>query len=98
VIRLYRGHEAARQPAGGPQQHGEVAPAVEDLAAGLMALLARPQEEPGYNDAKATRRAGWACTTGPRFTEDAVVDLLERHGHPGRVPADRSRRLRGASA
>lgn len=62
------------------QQHGEVAPAGEGLAEGLIALLARLQEELGYNDAKGDSPYRLGVHDGLRFAEDAVVALLERHG------------------
>lgn len=53
----------------------------EDLAAGLLALLARIGEEIEFNDAKGTAPYRLGVHDGLRFAEDAVADLLRRHGH-----------------
>lgn len=53
----------------------------EDLAAGLRALLARIGEELDFNDAKGTAPYRLGMHDGLRFAEDAVADLLRRHGH-----------------
>ena len=53
----------------------------EDLAAGLQALLARIAEELDFNDAKGTAPYRLGMHDGLRFAEDAVADLLRRHGH-----------------
>jgi len=52
-----------------------------DLAAGLRALLARIAEELDFNDAKGTAPYRLGMHDGLRFAEDAVADLLRRHGH-----------------
>jgi hypothetical protein len=53
----------------------------DDLAAGLRALLARIAEEIDFNDAKGTAPYRLGMHDGLRFAEDAVADLLTRHGH-----------------
>lgn len=52
-----------------------------DLATGLQALLARIAEELDFNDAKGTAPYRLGMHDGLRFAEDAVADLLRRHGH-----------------
>jgi hypothetical protein len=53
----------------------------DDLAAGLQALLARIAEEIDFNDAKGTAPYRLGMHDGLRFAEDAIADLLQRHGH-----------------
>ncbi len=60
-----------------------------DLAAGLQALLARVTEEIDFNDAKGTGPYRLGVHDGLRFAEDAIADLLRRHGHAAET-ADRS--------
>jgi hypothetical protein len=60
---------------------GRVAPAGDDLAAGLRALLGRVAEELAYSDAKGSGPYRLGVHDGLRFAEDALVDLLRRHGH-----------------
>ena len=62
-------------------QHARVADAGEALVDGLTALLERIQEEIGYNDAKGQSTFRLGIHDGLRFAEDAIVDLLRRHGH-----------------
>lgn len=52
-----------------------------DLVAGLLALLARIAEEIDFNDAKGTAPYRLGMHDGLRFAEDAIADLLRRHGH-----------------
>ena len=59
-----------------------------DLADGLRALLARIAEELDFNDAKGTAPYRLGMHDGLRFAEDAVADLLRRHGHEA-ATADR---------
>ncbi|MDX6476509.1 MAG: hypothetical protein QOH95_2020 [Gaiellaceae bacterium] len=61
----------------------------EDLAAGLQALLARVTEEIDFNDAKGAGPYRLGVHDGLRFAEDAIADLLRRHGHAAET-ADRS--------
>lgn len=67
-----------------PDQGARVADPRDDLATGLTALLARVREELSYNGAKQADdphpyRLG--MHDGLRFAEDAIVNLLRRHGH-----------------
>jgi hypothetical protein len=52
-----------------------------DLAAGLQALLARLADEIDFNDAKGTAPYRLGMHDGLRFAEDAIADLLRRHGY-----------------
>lgn len=52
-----------------------------DLAGGLRALLGRIAEELEFNDAKGTAPYRLGMHDGLRFAEDAIVDVLRRHGH-----------------
>jgi len=62
-------------------QGSRVAEPGDDLAAGIRALLGRIAEELDFNDAKGTAPYRLGMHDGLRFTEDALVDLLRRHGH-----------------
>jgi hypothetical protein len=62
-------------------QHARVADEGATLVDGLTALLHRIQEEIGYNDAKGQNAFRLGVHDGLRFAEDAVVELLRRHGH-----------------
>jgi hypothetical protein len=62
-------------------QGGRVVDAGTDLIAGLGALLERIREEIDYNDAKGQTPFRMGVHDGLRFSEDAIVDLLNRHGH-----------------
>jgi hypothetical protein len=70
-------------------QGERVADPGDDLVAGLRALLARIGEELDFNDAKGTAPYRLGMHDALRFAEDAVADLLRRHGHPAAVPARR---------
>ena len=59
-----------------------------DLADGLRALLARIAEEIDFSDAKGTAPYRLGMHDGLRFAEDAIADLLRRHGHAAET-ADR---------
>jgi hypothetical protein len=59
----------------------------DDLAAGLRALLARIAEELDFNDAKGTAPYRLGMHDGLRFAEDAVADLLRRHGYDAETQA-----------
>ncbi len=63
-------------------QLGRVVEPGEDLASGLQALLTRIGEEIDFNDAKGAAPYRLGMHDGLRFAEDAVADLLRRHGHP----------------
>lgn len=69
------------------QDQGErVAEPGADLADGLRALLGRIKEELDFNDAKGTAPYRLGMHDGLRFAEDAVADLLRRHGHAAEAP------------
>ena len=70
-------------------QGGRVVEPGADLAAGLQTLLARFAEEIDFNDAKGTAPYRLGVHDGLRFAEDAIADLLRRHGHVAET-ADRS--------
>jgi hypothetical protein len=63
------------------QQGARVAEAGGDLVEGLRALLARIAEEVDFNDAKGTAPYRLGVHDGLRFAEEAVADLLRRHGY-----------------
>jgi hypothetical protein len=63
------------------EQRGRVAEPGADLEAGLEDLLDRIRHELDYNDAKGTAPYRLGMHDGLRFAEDAVADLLTRHGH-----------------
>lgn len=52
---------------------------------GLRALLARLAEEIAFNEAKGTAPYRLGMHDGLRFAEDAVADILRRHGHDVRT-------------
>ncbi len=62
-------------------QGGRVVEPGTDLAEGLHALLGRIGEEIEFNDAKGSSSYRLGVHDGLRFAEDAVADLLRRHGH-----------------
>jgi hypothetical protein len=70
-------------------QDGRVVEPGADLAGGLQALLARITEEIDFNDAKGAAPYRLGMHDGLRFAEDAIADLLRRHGHAAET-ADRS--------
>ena len=61
-------------------QRDRVAEPGDELAEGLEALLGRIGEEISFNDAKGTAPYRLGMHDGLRFAEDAVADLLRRHG------------------
>jgi hypothetical protein len=69
-------------------QGERVAEPGDELAEGLEALLARIGEEISFNDAKGTAPYRLGMHDGLRFAEDAVADLLRRHGRAAET-ADR---------
>ena len=62
----------------------------EDLVAGLQALLERIAEELDFNEAKGDAPYRLGMHDGLRFAEDAIADLLRRHGHAA-ATRDRAR-------
>ena len=62
-------------------QGERVADPGDSLAGGLAALLARIADEIDFNDAKGTAPYRLGMHDGLRFAEEAVADLLRRHGH-----------------
>lgn len=62
-------------------QGGEVAAAGHDLVQGLQALLDRIGEEISYNRAKGESAFRLGMHDGLRFAQEAVAELLRRHGH-----------------
>ena len=62
-------------------QGGRVVEPRHDLVAGLQALLERIGAEVDFNDAKGETGYRLGVHDGLRFAEDAVADLLRRHGH-----------------
>jgi hypothetical protein len=61
-------------------QGGRVADPGDHLPAGLQALLARIGEEIDFNDAKGAGPYRLGVHDGLRFAEDAVANLMRRHG------------------
>ena len=64
-----------------PQQAGHVAAPGVDLAEGLQALLERIGDEIDFNLSKGSSAYRLGMHDGLRFSEDAIVDLLQSHGH-----------------
>jgi len=69
------------------EQGNRVAEPGEELVDGLRALLVRIREEIDFSDAKGTAPYRLGVHDGLRFAEDAVADLLRRHGHDAESPA-----------
>lgn len=62
-------------------QGARVASEGATLVEGLGSLLDRIRQEIDYNDAKGQSPFRLGVHDGLRFAEDAVVNLLRRHGH-----------------
>jgi hypothetical protein len=62
-------------------QSRRVASSGTDMVDGLSQLLDRIREELDYNDAKGNAAFRLGVHDGLRFAEDAIVDLLLRHGY-----------------
>ncbi len=58
-----------------------VADAGTEVADGLTNVLERVRQELDYNTAKGASPYRLGVHDGLRFAEDAIVDLLQRHGH-----------------
>lgn len=52
---------------------------------GIRQLILRVREELDYNDAKGQSGYRLGMHDGLRFAEDALVDLLRRHGHQSKA-------------
>jgi hypothetical protein len=66
-------------------QRARVVEPGDDVVAGLRALLARIGDEIDFSDAKGTSPYRLGMHDGLRFAEDAIADLLTRHGHPAQA-------------
>ena len=55
------------------------------LEEGILNLIDRVREELDYNDAKGGSAFRLGMHDGLRFAEDALVNLLNRHGHEAQV-------------
>ncbi len=62
-------------------QGGRVAEPGKDLEEGLIRLVDRIRAELDYNNAKGQSPFRLGMHDGLRFADDAIVDLLRRHGH-----------------
>jgi len=62
-------------------QASRVAEPGKDLVEGLALLLDRIRAEVDYSDAKGQSPFRLGMHDVLRFAEDAIVDLLSRHGH-----------------
>ncbi len=63
----------------------------DTLAAGIENLIDRVREELDYNDGKGQSAYRLGMHDGLRFAEDALANLLRRHGHeyePRPTPLD----------
>ena len=72
-------------------QHRRVSAPGESPEAGILNLIERVREELDYNDAKGSSTYRLGMHDGLRFAEDALVNLLNRHGHKAearRTPMD----------
>jgi hypothetical protein len=66
-------------------QGGQVAAHGETLADGLQELSRRIAEEIDYNRAKGETSFRLGMHDGLRFAQDAVAELLRRHGYEAEV-------------
>jgi len=57
----------------------------DTLVEDLQSLLGRINSELDYNAAKGGTPFRLGMHDGLRFAQDAVVDLLNRHGHPAEI-------------
>ena len=62
-------------------QDARVAEPGTDLVEGIRHLILRVREELDYNDAKGGSAFRLGMHDGLRFVEDALVNLLRRHGY-----------------
>ena len=68
-----------------PDQGHRVIPSGDTLADDLQNLLDRINSELDYNAAKGSTPFRQGMHDGLRFAQDAVADLLARHGHSAEV-------------
>ena len=66
-------------------QNRRVSDPGESPEVGILHLIERVREELDYNDAKGSSAYRLGMHDGLRFAEDALVNLLNRHGHQARV-------------
>ena len=64
-------------------QRARVSAPGESLEEGIRHLISRVREELDYNDAKGQSAFRMGMHDGLRFAEDALVNLLNQHGHQG---------------
>lgn len=85
--RVPAGGELTRPPGNSLEssQDGKVVEPGETIEDGLWALLSRLAEEIAFNEAKGTDPYRLGMHDGLRFAEDAVADILRRHGHDART-------------
>lgn len=62
-------------------QRARVSEPGDTLDDGIRQLILRIREELDYNDAKGQSAFRLGMHDGLRFAEDALADLLRRHGH-----------------
>lgn len=66
-------------------QSAQVSEPGTSLEEGILNLIERVREELDYNDAKGRSAFRLGMHDGLRFAEDALVNLLNRHGHEAEV-------------
>ena len=79
---------AAAGPPGNSLQADQghrVIPSGDTVTDDLQSLLARINSELDYNAAKGSTPFRQGMHDGLRFAQDAVADLLNRHGHPAEI-------------
>lgn len=62
-------------------QNARVSEPGDNLVEGIRHLILRVREELDYNDGKGRSTYRLGMHDGLRFTEDALVNLLRRHGY-----------------
>ena len=89
IVRL---HAPQSEPASAPpgnsleaDQGQRVIPSGDTLADDLRSLLERIDRELDYNAAKGSTPFRQGMHDGLRFAQDAVADLLRRHGHTAEI-------------
>ena len=66
-------------------QRARVSELGESPEQGILHLIERVRQELDYNDAKGRSAYRLGMHDGLRFAEDALVNLLNRHGHHAEV-------------